>query len=83
MTLKGQAPDNQELSEFLDYLANLYMKIGGFFKLDFQQFMRIPYWVIKRVSKNLDDRQNDLKKFISYEEVSVFKNLVRMFGKNK
>lgn len=60
-------------------LVLLWFRVGGYFKLSWQEFIDTPWPVLKRAAKVLEERESDMKQFIGYEEASMFKNLRRMF----
>lgn len=61
--------------------AKLVHKICGFYKWSYKDFRETPWWLIKELSRLLDEKESDMSQFVSYEEAAIFKNLRRMFGK--
>lgn len=70
--------EEQETDKIMP-LVRLYFKIGGYFKINWQEFNDMPWPVIRQLAKLLDEKETDMGQFISYEEVAMFKNLRRMF----
>jgi hypothetical protein len=61
-------------------MVRLWVKLGGYFKMDFLTTAQQPWWALKQASKLIDEKESDMNQFLSYEESAMFKNLRRMFG---
>lgn len=59
----------------------LFHKLAGYYKWTWEDFLKTPYPVLKQLSRLLDEKANDQKAYIGYEEVGMLKNLIRLFQK--
>ena len=77
---KGSQPNKPAKTEITNE-ARLYHKIGGYYKWSPKVFFESPWWLVKQLSAILDEAESNLEKFIGYEEVGMYKVILRLFGK--
>jgi hypothetical protein len=84
-TRNEQSPDDDKGKKEAEIPpeVRLFFKVGGYFGWTWEQFNRTPWWVIKQLSRLLDEKEADMNQFVSYEESAMFKNLKRMFPPDK
>jgi hypothetical protein len=67
-----------------DYKVKLYMIVGLFFHMSWQEFMATPYPICKKLKEEIDEKMlniQDGEVILDYNHLSMLLSLSRLFGK--
>jgi len=74
------AEKNAETKDFLDYMLELYDKVGGYYRWSYAEFMATPYNVTKRLNKKIDAKLENSDGVFSAGQFDILMAVNKVFG---
>ncbi len=80
---QGKQKEAEERTH-LDYLIELYKKVGSFYNWSYNEFMETPFEVIKKLNDDIDKKIDQINNgnvgFVSYPQLFVALGIALAFG---
>lgn len=73
--------ENTKERDFLDYMLDLYDKVGGYYRWSYEDFLNTPYSVTKRLNERIDKKLDKLPSDIfSYGQFDLLTAVSKIFN---
>lgn len=77
---REQAEKDLTNRDFLDYMLDLYDKVGGYYRWSYAVFLDTPYKVTKRLNSKIDKKLEDSEGVFSQGQLDILMAVSKIFN---